>query len=198
MDIDKVLRSFEKNGYDAVYFKTGEEAAEYIDSCIDGTSVAFGDSETLISIGLYDRLVGHNTVHDPKHGEFFAEARAGLGDDIFITSVNAATEDGMLVNLDGTGNRTAGTLFGHRKVYLVFGTNKIEPDLEKAVWRVRNVAAPKNALRHGFDTACARHGGDRCYDCRSEDRICNGLVIHYRKMRHEEMEVVVIGEELGL
>lgn len=198
MKIDKVLRAFEKNGYDAVFFDRGVDAAEYLDSCIDDTTVAFGDSETLLGIGLYDRLVKHNVVHDPMHGEFFSEAREGMKDDIFITSVNGATQDGILVNLDGTGNRVAGTLFGHRKVYLVFGVNKIEEDLEKAIWRVRNIAAPRNAMRHGYDTACTRHGGDRCYDCNCDDRICNGLLIHYKKMRNEDMEVVIIGEDLGL
>ena len=71
-------------------------------------------------------------VYDPKHGEdFFKTARDGMQAEFFVTSVNGATEDGILVNLDGTGNRVAGSLYGHRKVYLVFGTNKIEPNLEK-------------------------------------------------------------------
>lgn len=198
MKMDEVLKAFRKNGYDAVFFDQGAEAADYLDKKIDDTTVAFGDSETLLSIGLYDRLITHNVIHDPMHGEFFDEVREGMRDDIFITSVNGATEDGVLVNLDGTGNRVAGTLFGHKKVYLVFGINKIEADLTKAIWRVRNIAAPKNALRHGYDTPCARHGGDRCYDCSSKDRICNGLLIHYKKMRNEDMEIVIIGEKLGL
>lgn len=197
MDMEKTLEAFRKNNYSVSYFETSEAAAQYLDKEIDNSTVAFGDSETLISMDLYERLVKHNKVNDPKHGEFFKEARDGIRAKYFITSVNGATEDGIIVNLDGTGNRVAGTLFGHEKVYLVFGVNKIEENLEKALWRVRNVAAPKNARRHGFKTPCAVKG-DKCYDCSSPDRICNGLMIHYKKMRHEDMEVVIINEELGL
>ena len=199
MDIEKIVSAFEKNRYQVSYFETAAAAADYLDRQIDRTTAAFGDSETLLSMGLYEKLSTHNVVYDPEHAEdFFKAARDGMEAEFFVTSVNGATEDGILVNLDGTGNRVAGTLFGHRKVYLVFGVNKIQPTLEKAVWRVRNEAAPKNALRKGLKTPCALHGGDRCYECSSPDRICNGLMIHYKKMRHEEMEVVIIGEQLGL
>lgn len=199
MDIKRTIKAFEGNNYQVSYFERAEEAADYLDREINHTTVCFGDSQTLISMKLYERLVTHNMVYDPKHtDDFFKTARDGMQAEYFITSVNGATENGILINLDGTGNRVAGTLYGHRKVYLVFGINKIEPDLEKALWRVRNVAAPQNALRHGFKTPCALNGGDKCYDCSSPDRICNGLMIHYKKMRHEEMEVVIIGESLGL
>lgn len=199
MDLEKTVKAFEKNNYKVSYFATGAEAADYLNEEIDGTDVCFGDSETLISIGLYEKLVKHNTVYDPKHAEdFFQAAREGMQAEFFITSVNGATEDGILINLDGTGNRVAGTLFGHKKVFFVIGINKIAPDLEKALWRVRNVAAPKNALRHGFKTPCALNGADKCYNCNSLDRICNGLMIHFKKMRHEEMEIIIVGQELGL
>ena len=197
MDVERVLEAFRKNNYQVSYFENKEEAAQYIDKEINNSTVAFGDSETLITMGLYQLLAKHNEVHDPKHGEFFKEAKDGMKTKYFITSVNGATEDGIIVNLDGTGNRVAGTLFGHQKVYLVFGVNKIETNLDKALWRVRNVAAPKNAKRHGFKTPCAVKG-DKCYDCSSPDRICKGLMIHYKKMRHEDMEVVIINEDLGL
>ena len=196
MDIEKTLEAFKKNNYEVIYFQTGKEAAKYLDQEIDRSTVCFGDFETLISLKLYDLLSKHNEVFDPQHGEFFKEAKEGMQAEYFVTSVNGATEDGVLVNLDGTGNRVAGTLFGHRKVFLVFGVNKIEENLDKAIWRVRNVAAPKNAMRHGFQTPCAIKG-DKCYDCSSKDRICNGLMIHYKKMRHEEMEIVIINENLG-
>lgn len=198
MDIKKIAKAFEKNNYQVSYFETAAAAADYLDREINQTTVAFGDSQTLLSMDLYEKLSAHNMVYDPEHGEdFFKAAKDGMQAEFYVTSVNGATEDGILINLDGTGNRVAGTLYGHRKVYLVFGTNKIEPDLEKALWRVRNVAAPKNALRKGLKTPCAYHGGDKCYDCSSSDRICNALMIHFKKMRHEEMEVVLINEALG-
>jgi hypothetical protein len=99
----------------------------------------------------------------------------------YLTSVNAASETGELVNIDGTGNRIAASLFGHEKVCFVFGVNKIEPTLEKAIWRARNIAAPKNAKRFGLKTPCAVKG-DCCYDCSSPDRICNVLSIYQKKM----------------
>ena len=199
MDIKKIVNAFKKNNYQVSYFETAAAAADYLDHEINQTTVAFGDSQTLLSMGLYEKLSAHNMVYDPKHGEdFFKTARDGMQAEFFVTSVNGATEDGILVNLDGTGNRVAGSLYGHRKVYLVFRTNKIEPNLEKTIWRVRNVAAPKNALRKGLKTPCALNGADKCHDCSSPDRICNGLMIHYKKMRHEEMEVVIIDQPLGL
>lgn len=197
MEINKIIKAFESNNYKVSFFNDSKDAASYLDTAIDHCSVCFGDSETLLKIGLYDLLCKHNTVHDPMHGDFFEEAYGGISDDIFITSVNGASEEGILINLDGTGNRIAGTLFGHKKVYFVFGTNKIEKNLEDAVWRVRNVAAPLNAKRHGYNTPCAVKG-DKCYDCKSEDRICNGLTIYYKKMRNVEMEIILINESLGL
>ncbi|WP_417039339.1 LUD domain-containing protein [Dialister hominis] len=80
----------------------------------------------------------------------------------------------------------AGSLFGHKKVYFVLGVNKIMPTLEEAIYRARNVAAPKNVLRHGYKCGCSLQGGDRCYDCGAPDRICNVLAIYYKKMRNIE------------
>jgi len=101
-----------------------------------------------------------------------------------------------LVNIDGTGNRVAGALFGHEKVYFVAGINKVVPTLEDAIWRARNIAAPKNAMRLGLRTPCAKKG-DRCYDCSSPDRICNGMMIHFKKMNDIDMEIVIINKQIG-
>ena len=107
-------------------------------------------------------------------------------------------ETGELVNIDGTCNRIASSVYGHKRVYFVVGVNKIEPDYDRALWRARNVAAPKNAQRLGRKTPCAVKA-DRCYDCKSPERICRGLsVIWGRPTPVETMEVVLIGEELGM
>lgn len=200
MDILKTIDALKKKKYEVGYFETAEEAAEYLNQKIDGRLVGFGDSETMITMGLYDSLSRHNEVIDPKHcakGEdFFSTAKKCLTTDIFLTSVNAIAETGEMVNIDGTGNRVAGSLFGHEKVYFVAGTNKIEETLEAAVCRARNIAAPMNAARHGFKTPCAVKK-DRCYDCKSPDRICCGEMIYLQKMRFIEMEVILIHEELG-
>ena len=116
--------------------------------------------------------------------------------DVFMLSVNAAAETGELVNIDSSGNRVAGSLWGHEKVYFVFSADKIEPTLEAAIFRARNTAAVINASRFGFKTPCAVRG-DRCYDCSSPDRICNTLVVYMKKEKSMDMEAVIIGEKLG-
>ena len=201
MNTDKLMAAFQKNNYVVRVFPCKEAAADYLDQSIDGRSVGFGDSGTLMQLGIYERLRKHNAVHDPLHpkdGKSFEDTAADcMHTQVFLMSVNAASETGELVNMDGTGNRTAGSLYGHEKVYFIIGKNKIAPTLEDAIWRVRNVAAPLNARRLGLKTPCAIKG-DKCYDCSSPQRICNGMVIHFKAMHHVEMEIVLVDEDLGL
>ena len=117
--------------------------------------------------------------------------------EVYLTSVNALAETGELVNIDGTGNRVAATLFGHEKVYFVIGQNKLAPTYDEALWRARTIASPKNARRLGMKTPCAVKG-DRCYDCRSPQRICRGLVVLWGPMMGMEAEVILVDEDLGL
>ena len=201
MDIEKTGRSLEKNRYTVSFFESSEEAAEYIDKAIDGRTVGFGDSMTMKSMKLYERLSKHNQVYDPNQStdndEFLELAKKCLDTEIYLTSVNAISETGEMVNIDGTGNRVAGSLFGHEKVYFVVTTNKIEESLEKAVYRARNIAGPKNALKYNLRTPCVIKG-DRCYDCASPDRICNTLNIYLKKMNDiDDVEIVLIDEKLG-
>jgi len=200
MDLQRVMDTFRSKGYEVSYFPTGEEAAAYLDAEIDDRLVGFGDSETLNALGLYRRLSAHNRVWDPQHrpqGMTFNQvAKKCLTTDIFFTSVNAAAETGELVNIDSTGNRVAGSLFGHDKVYFVFGINKLAPTVEDAVWRARNVAAPPNCARHGYNTPCAVKG-DRCYDCDSPERICRNLSVFLEKPAGADYEVILVNETLG-
>lgn len=200
MNLRKVAAALEKNRYTVRCFETKEAAADYLAESLTGLTIGFGDSETLEQMGMDARLSVRNQVTNPKrysdNDEFLAAARSCLTAEVFLTSVNALTEDGILVNLDGTGNRVAGSLFGHRKVYYVVGRNKIMPDIQQAVWRVRNVAAPRNASRYHLRTPCAIKG-DRCYNCSSPERICNGLLIELKKMNDMDMEVLLIDEDLG-
>ncbi len=200
LDLEQVLAAFEKKGYTARYFADGQAAADYLDAAIDGQTVGFGDSRTLYDMEIYARLRRHNRVVDPMHPEddrgFFEIIPDTQGTAVFLSSVNAASVNGELVNIDATGNRVAGTVFGHERVYFVFSVNKLCPDLASAVWRARNVAAPQNAKRKGYKTPCAVKG-DRCYDCQSPERICNALVIHLHSMKRTHAEVLLLGEELG-
>lgn len=200
MTLQDVAKALEKNRYQVQIFSTKEEANQYLNQVLDQTVIGFGDSETLSQMKLYESLSTHNQVIDPKQStdndDFLRIAKACLAAEVFVTSVNGLSETGVLVNLDGTGNRVAGSLFGHRKVYYIIGRNKIAPTVEQTIWRVRNIAAPQNARRLQLRTPCAIRG-DRCYNCASPDRICNGLLVQMKKMNDIAMEVILIDEELG-
>lgn len=200
MNITKTIDSLKANGYIVSYFETGAEAVEYLKDTVKGKKIGFGGSMTLTALQLEKHLSESNTVLNPdfpKEGETFrTTAMKSLNADCYFLSANGLSEDGIIVNLDATGNRVAGSLFGHKKVYFVVGTNKIEETLEKTIWRVRNIAAPKNAVRFNLRTPCAVKG-DKCYDCKNSDRLCNSLVISLKKSDACEAEVVLINENLG-
>ena len=146
MELHKVAEALRGKGYEVSCFDTAGEAASYLDRKVDGKTVGFGDSVTLGTLKLYELLSVHNQVIDPKHCapgmDFWSTAKQCLTTELFFTSVNALAETGEMVNIDGTGNRIAGSLFGHEKVYFVVGANKVVPTLDEAVWRARNIAAP--------------------------------------------------------
>ena len=192
----KAKENREARGYSVRLFPDRVSAAEYLDGAIDGTSVGFGGSVTLEQLGLFPALGRHNTVfwHWKQNP---ADARASAANAaVYLSSVNALAETGELINIDGAGNRAASTLYGHRKVYLVIGRNKLAEDYDSALWRARNVAAPKNAQRLNCKTPCAVKG-DRCYDCKSPDRICCGLVVLWRPMMGQDIEILLVDEDLG-
>ncbi|MDY3985689.1 lactate utilization protein [Dysosmobacter sp.] len=196
MAFDTVKKNLEARGFSVKIFSTGAEAAAYLDGAIDGTSVGFGGSLTAKELGLYDKLAAHNEVHwhwEGGPGERVAAAHAK----VYITSANGLAETGEIINIDGAGNRVAATLFGHGKVYFVIGRNKLAPTYEEALWRARNIAAPKNAQRLGKKTPCAVKG-DKCYDCKSPDRICRGLVVLWGPSIGVETEIVLVDQDLGL
>lgn len=196
-DMEKLRENLEKRGFAAVYFPTAKEAADYLDGKLDGRTIAFGGSMTVREMGLYERLAAHNQTFwhwDPERPAPLAD---GMGTEVYITSVNGAAETGELVNIDGTGNRVASTIFGHEEVYFIVGVNKLAPDYDAALWRARNVASPKNARRLGKKTPCAVRG-DKCYDCKSPERICRALVVLWeRPTGIGRAEVVLVNEPLG-
>lgn len=115
---------------------------------------------------------------------------------IYLSSVNGIAETGEIVYIDGDGNRVSEIMYGHKKVYLIVGKNKIAPDFESALFRARNIAAPLNAKRLNKRTPCAIKT-DKCYNCRSQDRICRGLNVLWNKPESSEYEVILINEQLG-
>ena len=121
--------------------------------------------------------------------------KKGITGQIFLTGTNALTEDGRLVNIDGIGNRVSAMAFGPETVFVVAGINKIVPDLDSALDRIKNVVSPLNARRLNLDLPCARLG--RCTDCNHDLRICNVVTIIEGKPLHTNLKVVLVGEELG-
>lgn len=198
MKFDTVKRNLEARGYAVRVFSTGKEAVDYLDASLDGKSVGFGGSATLDTLGLYERLGSHNeTAWHWKWEDPAAARREAAFSDVYLTSVNALAETGELVNIDGVGNRAASTLFGHAKVCFIVGRNKLVPTYDEAVWRARNVAAPRRARQLGAKTPCAVKC-DHCYDCRSPERVCCGLVTLWKPMMGMEAEVLLVDEDLGL
>ena len=196
-DFTKVQQALERRGYTVRTFATAAEAAAYLDGAIDGKTVGFGGSATLDALGVYDKLAVHNTVIWHWKQEADAARKAAMQTQVYLTSANGLAESGEIVNIDGTGNRVASTIFGHEEVYFLVGSNKIAPDYDAALWRARNVASPKNAQRLGKKTPCAVRG-DKCYDCKSPERICRALAVLWEKPTGiGRAEVVLIDEPLG-
>ena len=195
-DIMKLQENLKKRGYTVSYFETAAEATAYLTQALAGATVGIGGSMTVEEMGLKPALkaAGATLIHH-WDGQPLQDAAQTP---VYISSVNGVAETGELINIDGNGNRVASTAFGHQALYLVFGVNKVEESFEKALWRARNIAAPKNAQRLGRNTPCAAKG-DKCYDCSSPERICNALSVLWGPARSfKKVEVVIINQSLGL
>ena len=197
MDIERLKKNLEGRGFTFKYFETGAEASDYLAEQMAGKTVGIGGSMTVETIGLYDKLldkaadVAWHWKTEPNE----AKERAAKAE-VYVSSANGIAETGEIINIDGAGNRVASNLYGHGKVYIVAGVNKVCPDVESAFQRARNVAAPKNARRFGKNTPCVT-GELKCYDCRSPERICRGVSMLMEPMMGMPIEVVIINEELG-
>lgn len=196
MDFEKLEKSFVCKGYTVSRFPTGEAAARHIAEQLAGRTVGIGGSMSVGETGLYEMLKDRSRVYWHLLDKTDEVMLAACGAPVYITSANAVSEDGCIVNIDGRGNRLAGTLMKKEKVFFLVGANKIVSTLEAAIERARNVAAPKNSARLGCKTPCAAAG--RCYDCASPERICSALLVLWQKpFWADEMELVVSDEPLG-
>lgn len=198
--VKKTMEELEKNNIKATFFDSSEEAVNYIlDSVKKEDKVGIGGSVTVKSLNLAEKLIERgNTVHFhwlESTPEKMDEARKNAAQsDVYLTSTNAVTEDGQLVNIDGVGNRVSAMIFGPKKVYVICGINKITKNLDAALQRIKDNAY-KNARRLKLNTPCAVNG--KCTDCRSPQRMCNVTTIINRRPNKTAMEVVIVGEELG-
>lgn len=200
MDFLQIKATLEGLGYTVSCFETAAAACDHLNRQIDNQTVGFGGSVTLEEMGIYESLSAHNKVywHNKATQGQSADAlrRMANAADIYISSVNALAETGEIINIDGNCNRVASIFYGHKKVYLVAGKNKIEKDYNAALFRARNIAAPKNAKRVGAKTPCAIKA-DKCYNCKSPERICRGLSVLWAPPMTGEFEVVLINEDMG-
>ena len=164
-------------------------------------SVSWGGSETLKEIGLIDDLAESEDyiIYDRTTARTPEEKREMYGkivmSDYYFMSTNAITLDGELINIDGNGNRVACLCNGPEHVIIITGMNKVVDSVESGIARVRNIAAPPNAIRLGLNTPCAELG--RCGNCLSEDCICDQIVITRKSRTQGRIKVLLVGEELG-
>ena len=196
MNVEKAMKELKLRGFQASHFTDAAQAADYVCSQIHGRTVGIGGSRTVEALGLYDRLAEDNTVYWHWKEPGRATQEKAMLAEVYICSANAVSETGEIVNIDGTGNRIAATVFGHQKVFIVAGTNKLAPDFESAVYRARNTAAVQNCARFGKKTPCQTDG--KCHDCRSAERICNAMTVLWGPMNGMETEVVLIDGDYGM
>lgn len=167
-------------------------------------SVSWGDSLSMLSSGIIDEFDNNPDIELIKtfepgvpREEILERRRQALLTDLFLTGSNGVTECGKLVNLDMVGNRVAGLTFGPKYVIIVVGRNKIVKNVDEAMERVKDYAAPMNAIRHpGLKTPCVKTS--YCMDCKSPDRICNTWTITEKSYPKGRIKVILVNEDLGL
>lgn len=198
----RTVEALQKNRFNATYYKNAQDALDALLSIIPtDATVGIGGSWTLMQLGLPEKLEarGNKVYCHHKPGlspeEILDIRRKQLTCDVFLTSTNALTEDGRLVNTDATGNRVAAMIFGPKKVIVLAGINKIVPTIEAAQERIRSTAAPMNNKRLNRPNPCVQTG--YCVDCQGPTRLCNVTTVLHKKPPASDINVWVIGEELG-
>ena len=197
----KVIKGLESRNMTGYYAATKEEALKKALELIpEGSSVTMGGAMSAHEIGLVEAIKkGNYNFIDRDVAKTPEEKRAimlkGYDADFFLSSVNAMTDDGVLVNIDGNSNRVSMIAQGPTKVLFIVGMNKVCGDIDHAMKRARNVAAPTNAQRFGLSTPCSKAG--TCFDCKSPDTICCQFLIT-RFSRHEgRIHVILVNDNLG-
>ncbi|MEE1243824.1 lactate utilization protein [Frisingicoccus sp.] len=198
---ETLIKNLNKRGMEGYYVDNGKEAVEKaLSLTTPGSSVSWGGSMTITDIGLIDALkAGDYTVLDRTVPKTDEEKREFFGKvnmcDYYFMSTNAITMDGELLNIDGTGNRVASLIFGPANVVIVAGMNKVVDNVDTALDRARNTAAPMNTIRLDRSTPCTKTG--RCMDCMSPECICNQFVVTRGCRPVGRIKVILVGEELG-
>lgn len=198
--VKRTIEALEKNGMKTAYFDNSDSAVSYLmESIKEEATVGIGGSMTVKSLGIPEKLIdrGNKVYFHWLEGtpEGMDEARKNASRaDVYLSSTNALTEAGQLVNIDGLGNRVSSMIFGPKKVYIVCGVNKITKNLDAAIQRIKDNTY-KNARRLKLDTPCAFT--EKCSDCRSPQRMCSVTTIIDRRPYKTDFEIILIGQELG-
>ena len=197
-----MIKSLNCRNVEAFYCPTGKEAVEKVSELIeDGSSVTWGGSVTVRSLGIPDALRNRGTLEvldrdlvETREEQLQIYLRA-FSADVYLTSANAISEDGVIVNIDGNGNRVAAISWGPKKVIFIIGLNKVAQTVEAALARARSTASPINAQRFDINTPCKIDG--TCHNCNSPESVCS--YVHFlRNSRTKGRHVVVlVGEDLG-
>lgn len=195
---EQIIKGLESRNMTGYYAKSKEEALKMaLDLIPEGSRVAKGGSMSVVEIGLEDAVKNGNyeycdraAMKDKREAELFAYSA-----DVYLGSVNAITEDGVLVNIDGNSNRVSAYAYGPKKLVLIVGLNKVASDADAAMKRARNEAATINAQRFGLSTPCSKTG--RCMDCKSPDTICCQFLITRYSRHKDRIHVILVNENLG-
>ena len=194
----KVIKGLESRNMSGYYASDREEAKKIALSLIpEGSLVTMGGGQSVWDIGLPQALkegnynfLDRNLVEDKR-----AAMLAAYDADVFLASANAITEDGVMVNIDGNANRVSALAYGPKKLVLIVGMNKVCPDVDAAMKRARNVAAPINAQRFGLSTPCAKTGS--CMNCKSPDTICCQFLVTRFSRHVGRIHVILVNDVLG-
>lgn len=194
------VRALEKRGFSAEYAKTGQDALKRILEIIpQNASVGIPGTVTIRDIGALDALRERGNKIFQHWGQMSDKERRDARflentADVFLTSANALTRDGEIINIDGTGNRVAGMSWGNGLVLFVIGINKLAFDLSDGLKRARSATIP-NAIRQNEDTACVKAG--HCVDCRDDKSMCRAILILERPVKGRQYHIIIVGENLG-
>ncbi len=194
----KVIKGLQSRNMSGYYAKDKEEALKIALELIpEGSSVTMGGAMSAHEIGLVEALKAgnYNFIDRDAYEDKRAAMLMAYDADVFLSSANAMTEDGVMVNIDGNSNRVSAIAQGPRKVVFIVGMNKVCDDLDGAMKRARNVAAPINAQRFGLSTPCAKTGA--CMDCKSPDTICCQFLITRFSRHKDRIHVILVNDNLG-
>ena len=194
----KVIKGLESRNMTGYYAADKEEALKKALELIpNGSSVTMGGCMSAREIGLVDALQNgdYNFIDRDKYEDKRAAMLAAYDADVFLSSANAMTDDGIIVNIDGNSNRVSAIAQGPKKVVFIVGMNKVCDDIDGAMKRARNVAAPTNAQRFGLQTPCAKLG--TCMNCKSPDTICCQFLITRYSRHADRIHVILVNDNLG-